>query len=774
MKKLLAVILSLCVFGIAHAADSRDFVVKQIKVVGLRRIKLATLYSYLPVKVGDTLDNEESNKIIEDIYHSGFFSNISLARQGDDLIITVTERPVISNVGILGNHKIQTKELTKILDGVGLKEGEEYNPSLISDIQNVLLQQYFNMGRYNADVKMKVMNLPRDRVSIIIDISEGSVAKIKQVNVVGNHAFTESKLQDQFKLTTPNLLSFFNHDDVYSQEKFSADLGNLQTFYLNHGYIKYRLNSSQVSLNPGRDQVYINANISEGPQYHVSGYEFTGKTILTQQALQKMVPFKKGDVFSRQQIIQVQKTVTLALGNKGYANADVHLSPSVNDKDKTVYLNFVITPGQRIYVRHVTFTDNYRTNDNVLRRLINQTEGSLSSTKEMNASKTRLLQLPYVRDVKMTPKLVPGHPNLEDVDYKVTEIPAASFSAGLGYSDAYGPLFSLGLNQKNFLGTGNQLGLNFNRTGYSTVYGINYYDPFATLSGIGHGVKFAYQTYNSDDFNISDYGTDTFSIDNWYSIPISDHTRYQVGFGYDNVLIKDVSDSSSDEIQQFVDDHGYRYYQLNGTIGWTFQSFDRIIMPTKGLRQRASLKVSIPISDQSLRYYKADYNMKLYQPIYKGFIFNTRGEVGYGQGYGSYSGDYPFFKNFYAGGIYSVRGYEANTLGPMDNNDDPLGGNMLLDGSVALIFPNPFGHSLRTSWFFDGGQVYSSNDGQTTGNDLGVKGLNLGDLRYSTGLDIQWLSPLGLGIEVALAEALNPGSTDDTEFFTFNVMAGAS
>jgi outer membrane protein insertion porin family len=773
MKKILAVILSFCVFSIAHAADSSSFVVKQIKVIGLRRIKLATLYSYLPIKVGDTVDGEESDKIIEDIYHSGFFSNVSLSRQGDVLIITVNERPVISNVGITGNHEIKTKELTKILDGLGLKEGEEYNPFLISDIQNALLQQYFNMGRYNAQVDIKVTDLPRDRVGVIIEISEGSVAKIKQVNVVGNHAFSESTLQDQFKLSTPNLLSFFTKNDVYSQEKFSADLNSLENFYLNHGYIRYRLNSSQVSLNPGRDQVYINANIAEGPQYHISGYQFSGQTILTQQQLQKMVPFKKGDVFSRQQAIQVQKSVSLALGNKGYAHASVQILPSIDDKDKTVYLNFNVQPGERIYVRHVTFTDNYRTNDNVLRRLVNQVEGGLSSTKEINASKTRLLQLPYIRDVQMTTTPVSGQSNEEDVNYKVTEIPAASFSAGIGYSDAYGPLFTVALNQKNFLGTGNQVSINFNRTGYSTTYAVNYFNPFATVSGIGHGLKFSYQTYNSDDFNISNYGANTISVNSWYSIPISDHTHYQVGYGYDNVLIKDVSNSSSDQIKQFVDDHGDRYYQLNATLGWTYQNFDRIIMPTKGLQQRASLIVTIPISNESLRYYKADYNAKLYQPIHKGWIFNTRGEVGYGHGYGSYADDYPFFKNFYAGGIYSVRGYQANTLGQVDSNGDPLGGNILLDGSVALIFPNPFGHNLRTSWFFDGGQVFNSAQDEATGSDLGIEGLDFSQIRYSTGLDIKWLSPLGIGLEFALAEALNPSSTDDTEFFAFNVSAGA-
>lgn len=773
MKKILAVILSFYIIGIAHSADiagtatrDSDFIVKQIKVLGLRRIKLETLYSYLPIKLGDTIDSEESNKIIEDIYHSGFFSNVSLSRQGNVLIITVKERPVISSVGTIGNHQIKTKRLTKILHSLGLKEGEEYNPFLISDIQNALLQQYFTMGRYNAQVNIKVTPLPRDRVSIVIEISEGSVAKIKQVNVVGNHAFAEKTLQRQFKLGTPNLLSFFTHNDIYSQEKFSADLNNLQSYYLNHGYVRYRLNSSQVSLNPDRNQVYVNANITEGPQYHLSGYEFSGKTILTNKQLEKMVPFNKGNVFSRKQAIQVQQSVKLALGDRGYAHAAVQLLPSIDDQKKTVYLNFNVEPGERIYVRHVTFSENYRTNDYVLRRLVGQLEGNLSSTKVINDSKTRLLQLPYIRNVKMTTKPVPGHPNQEDVNYQVTEIPAASFSAGIGYSDAFGPLFSVSLNQKNFLGTGNKLSIDFNRTGYSTLYSINYYNPFYTLSGIGHGIALTYQTYDSDRFNIAQYGSDTIAARSWYSIPISNRTHYQIGYGYDNVRLKDVDQSDSQEIKDFVNEFGSHYYQLNGTIGWSFQGLDRVIMPTKGWQEQASLETSVPIASKSLRYYKADYNLKFYHPLYKSWIFHTRGEVGYGQGYGKYSNDYPFFKNFYAGGIYSVRGYAVNSLGPVDRTSgDPLGGNVLVDGSVALIFPNPFGHNLRTSWFADGGQVFDT-DRESNVSDHG-------GLRYSTGLDIQWLSPLGVGLEFALAEALNPSRTDDTQFFTFNVSAGA-
>jgi outer membrane protein insertion porin family len=761
---------SLLAIALSSAAAADDgFRVQHIQVNGLKRIPLKTLYSYLPIKLGDQVNAQTSTAIIQDLYKSGFFSNIALTRQGDTLNINVVERPVVGDLNIHGNKAIKKADLLKALKGAGIATGLEFNPSTLDEIKNVLLQQYFSQSKYGVKVSANVQTLSPGRVGLNIDISEGKAAKVEQVTVVGNTVFKESELLKQFKLSPPNLFSFFTHNDLYTSEKLQSDLNSLRSFYLDHGYLQYQLNNSQVSITPALDQIYVTADITEGPQYSVSGYKFSGSTILSQEVLDGFVPFKVGDVFSRQQVIGVEKSITDKLGDKGYARANVQVVPNVNQSTHKVGLNFDVQPGQRIYVRHISFSGNYQTNDTVLRRAVEQYEGALVSTTQLQASKQDLLQLPFVSSADMTVSPVANASNEEDVNYKVAEHPAASFNAGIGYSDTDKFLFQMALNQKSFLGTGNSLNLQFSRSASTTSYNIDYFNPYYTIWGVGREISLNYTRYKAGQVNIANYATNNMGAAVNYSLPISHNLSYQLGVGYNNsVLIK--GSAPPQFIRHFTDKYGTRYYDLALNTGLTYSNYDRAIMPTSGTTQSLGLTATTPAGADALRYYQGNYSFNGYVPLYKHkWVFNGDANLGYANGYGKYSSNYPFFKNFFAGGMGSVRGYESNTLGPKDGNGDPIGGNILMTGSLGLIFPNPISHNVRTSLFVDGGNVYDSNG---AGHNLGVDGVELNKLRYSTGMEVDWLSPMGVTLQFALAKALNPGNHSKTQFFGFNITAG--
>jgi outer membrane protein insertion porin family len=767
-------LLPLCLMSLMtstlYAAPSDSFVVKHIQVDGLKRIKLDTVYSYLPFKLGETITSEESNQIIAALYKSGFFSNIVLERQGSTLIIQVVERPVISSINLKGNKDIKTDDLLKALKSSGIASGFDYNPSTVDQVQNILLQQYFAQSKYSAKVHIDIKKLSDDRVDINIQIDEGKEAKIQKVTVIGNHAFSENTLLDQFKLSPPNLLSFFTKNDLYSREKMMADLDNLKSFYLNHGYLKYQLDSSQVSITPDLEWVYIVAHITEGEQYKFSGYKFIETTpVLSPAQLQKLETIKTGDIFSRQKIVDTEKAITSALNDLGYARADAQVTPAIDDKAKTVFITFNINPGDRVYIRNITFTGNYETNDYVLRRQLKQMEGSLSSAKNIDQSKTDLQRLGYITNADVTTTPVADKPNEEDLNYDVKEYPSASFSAGVGYSDLDGLLFNVNLNQKSFLGTGNSLNVGFQRSASLTSYNVDYYNPYYSLWGVGREISFNYSDYHAAEVNISNYATNTLAASVSYSIPITDYLAYQVGYGYQDLVLS-LSGSSSTTFQNYANEFGRHFYEPQLNAGLTYNSYNRAILPTQGSSQSLGVTITAPASPNSLRDYRANYTTSFYQPLYQeSWLLNTKTNIGYGNGYGKYAANYPFFQNFYAGGMGSVRGFEGNTLGPQDSNGDPLGGNMVATGTIALVFPNPISANVRTSYFVDGGNVFNSYSGH--GNTLGIRGLQSSQLRYSTGIEVDWVSPMGATLQFALAKALNAKPGDNTSPFGFNIGA---
>jgi outer membrane protein insertion porin family len=769
MKKyfLLVILLLNVILPTVWAADS--FVVRRIRVDGLQRITPETVYSYLPVHEGQSLHSSQTGAIISSLYKTGFFERISLAREGNVLVIKVVERPTIGQLKISGNSVIPKDKLTTVMKSVDIAEGRVYNSAVLEKIKQSLLNQYYELGRYNARVDITVTPMDRNRVLVQIVISEGLVTKVRHINIIGNHVFSEKTLDKQLEVTTPGLFTFFTQTDRFSQEKLDTSLDNLRNYYMDHGYIKFAVKSSQVAMTPDRKSIYITVVIDEGEQYKVKGYAFTGDSILSNDEMSKLVTVKKGDVFSRQSVINSEKAISDALGDKGYVFAAVSLEPNVDEAKKEVFLTFNVKTGRRAYVRHIYFSENTRTNDVVLRRELLQMESSVVSTGKLAQSKQRLSQLAFLKDVQMTIVPVQNSNDQVDVNYKVTEDSAAQANFSIGYSQLDGVILGAGLNQKNFLGTGKTVGLNFTKSKLQQYYGINYTDPYYTPDGISRSINISASKFDPTRAGLShSYSTDQYDASVVYGIPIWQEQnaidRLQLGYGYENTLVNlSTRYPVSTQVQDFVNQHGRHFAQIDLIAGISRDSRDKAIFPTKGTLHTLGLDVYLPATSKSLKYYTVAYNGKWYFPLNDSFIATARGQAAYGTGF-SGAKAFPFFKNYYAGGIDSVRGYEASTLGPEDSNGDPSGGNLLLTAGIGLIFPNHISDNLRTSLFVDGGNVYNTYNNRPQG------GTASGTIRYSTGVEADWLTPLGL-VDVSLAKPINLKPGDNQEMFQFSLGA---
>jgi outer membrane protein insertion porin family len=751
-KKILFILFAIFFVTVAYAETA--FVVKNIQIQGLQGVSRQTVMSYLPVKVGDRVDVAKSSEIIKSLFKTGFFDNVRLARKNGTLIIRVTQRPVIGDINITGNKQIPTDKLTQALRKLGFYEGAVFNSSVLAKIKSSLKSEYFIVGKYNARVNVSVTKEKRNRVGIAISISEGKVAKIHAIKIIGNHAFKEKELLSQFRLSTTGLLSFYTHNNQYSAEKLSADLETLRSYYMDRGYIKFKVDSSQVSITPNRKQVYITIRITEGSQYKISGYSISGDLILPKSQLGKLIKIKKGDIFSRKILMDSDKRIAQALGEKGYAHADISAIPKINEKDKTVFLMFKIKPGPRIYVHRITFSNNNRTNDEAYRRELLQLEGGLLSPKSVEESKRRLLLLPYVKNVQVSTTPVAGESSQVDVNYKMHETMSASLQGGIAYSQLEKFMITGAVKQENLFGTGNRLGINLSYSRSAANASFSYFNPYYTESHIGRGIDLTASRFDADKVNITNYATDTYSFAMRYYFPLAENDNLQLGYGLENNQLK-LGSSPSRQLEDFRADHGRHFYQIKLSSGWSHQGFDRYLFPTSGLSSSVDVWATVPISNnKSLEYYKFNARGTYYHPVYKSFVGQLRGNIGYGNGYGSYSGNLPFFKNFYSGGLGSVRGYEGNTLGPKDSNGDALGGNFEIDGTVGLVFPNPISNDIRTVLFVDGGNAYN--------------GVKLTDLRFSTGLEVDWKSPVGV-LNFSLATPLNARSGDETTPFQFTM-----
>ncbi len=737
-----------------YSTIASAFIVKKITVLGLQRIPESTVLSYLPIKQGQDLDSTSTSTIIQILYRTGFFNDVNVGRNGDDLVIQVVERPVIGAMRISGNKEIKTPDLMTALKKAGIAEGLPFDNSIVASMKKALEEQYNQQGRYAAAVNIDVTEQSQNRVSVKIDIKEGKVSKIKEIHISGNKAFSESKLLRQFHSSKTRPWSFFTSNDQYVKEKVDADLDALKVFYMDRGYLKFKILSSDIKMSPDKKKVIVNIVVEEGPIFKIRGVQLTGEFFDQKPILQKIIALvKPGAIFSRKDVVMVRELLDRYLSSQGFALAQVDLIPDVDEQNHTVLVTYNINPGKRVYVRRIQFAGNTKTTDEVLRRELRQIEGGMYSAPNVDEGKRRLANLGYLQNVQVRAIPLPDNPDVVDLEYQVTEASSASVNFQVGYSDAYGLLYGANLNQTNFLGSGRRVSANLQANKASTNISLSYYNPYYTMSGIGRGFTLYTQYANPGKVGITPFRMDTYGGAFNYDIPITEYSRLNFAIGYDNIHLF-INRGASLQTQDFVRRYGNRFDIIKGTVGWSRSTYDNAIFPICGWKQFLGAEVGIPIAHNSLDYYKLSYSTAYYHPIIGNFIFHARAQLGYGNGYANTS-QLPFFKNFYAGGIDSVRGYDDNTLGPRDSNYEPIGGNILTTGTVALIFPNPFPDQLRTSIFIDAGNVFH--------NDIA-----LGEIRTGAGVQFEWISPMG-PIHFSFTRALNEHKYDETKMFQFSL-----
>ncbi len=753
---------SLCLLATQSAWAFR---IKKITFKGLQRVSRTTALSYLPVSMGENITDDKTSQIIQALYKTGFFTDIKLLRQDDTLIVDVTERPTIYDVNVTGNDDIPQDKLNDALKKMGLARGEVFQRSVLNQAKQALVNQYYGGGYYNAKVTANVTKESRNRVSVNIDVSEGRIAKIEGIKIVGNHVFDENTLLNQLTMTTPGFLTIFNGKDKYSSDALMKSVDALKDYYLNNGYLKMRVNSQQVTITPDRKYVYIVIDVTEGAQYKFGKYSIKGDTVLPKSELNKFISVTPGGVFSRQKVIDTDNALGRRLQDAGYAYAKVEAIPHVDEKNKTVDLTFDVNAGSRYYVRRITFDGNTETSNIALRNYFTQMQDSQYSRSKLEMSERNLRQLPYLQEQQLSYGLhaVPGTNNELDVNMKVQEALSAQFQFNIGYSQAEKFMISTSVNQQNFLGTGKTVGVNLQVSGYSKVYSISYVNPFYTANGISHSVSAYIQKVNANSANIADFSTSSYGFSSSFGFPLSNYDSFSLGYGLRHTHLQ-LGSSPSLDMLAFDSEHGDQFDQLLLTAGWHHNSTDRYKLPTSGMIQGLTGVVSVPVNKNKLQYYTISYDNRLYVPLNKAhdWIFTTLLNVGYGNGYGSFK-QLPFFNNFYAGGLGvqgQVRGYDVNSLGPVDSSGNTIGGNELLTGSIGLIVPNPAeDHGVRTTLFFDAGNVYNTD----------VAPVNLSQLRYSAGLQVKWWTPLGIPLVFSFAKAIHTQPNDVTDTFQFSL-----
>lgn len=741
-----------------------EFIVRSIKVVGLNRVSEGTVLNYIPVQVGEEISSANTAQIIKALYETGFFQTVSLEKQGNGLIVHVVERATIGNITIVGNKEIPADKMKSFLKEMGLVKGRVFQKASLERLVAELKQAYNARGKYNSRIETKITQMTENRVGINIVVSEGRVSRIKEIKIIGNHDFRTNELLPEFSLSSSNLFTYFTKRDQYSKPGMDTSLEALRSFYLDRGYLKFNIVSSQVLLSPDKKDVYINVHIDEGPQYHFSGYEVIGNKVLPKDKVDPLVQVKKGDVFSRKKVTETISALGLALGDIGYGFPAINAEPRIDEKDKTVFINFMVDPGRHVYVRRIKFHGNVKTADYVLRNTIRQNEGGLLSLHHIKESERQLRMLGYLKniDVKTTP--VPGTNNQVDLDVQVEEAPSAEASASVGYG-TNGYQVNASINQHNFMGTGRSIGASFNTSKWGQNYSVNYYNPFFTDTGVGRGVNLYFSKVDPKNINVSTYNSNRYGGDVSYGFPLSQYSGFQLGYGYQDVDIR--STGWVIPIQNFVSLYGNHFQEIRLTSGWSRNTYDQVPYPNKGFNQQLSAWVALPATSNSLSYFKTGYQAHLYQPITRGWIFSILGNVGYGNTFDD-SG-LPFYENYYAGGTAQpgqVRGYDSYSLGPLDNMGNSMGANLLVNGTIGLIFPYPLSRdNVRTTLFADAGNVFA------VGTPDVLRGSPAGPLRYSTGISLEWRSPFG-PLAFSLAKALNPEPTDQTQYFQFALSSG--
>lgn len=753
IKYLAAFISALCASATWAA---QPFVVKDIRVEGIQRTEAGTVFSYLPVKVGDTLDDEKAAAAIKALYATGFFKDVRLESDSGVLVVVVEERPAIAQIDIVGVKEFDKDQLKTGLKQVGLSESRIFDRSLLDKAEQELKRQYISRGKYAVQITTTVTPLERNRVGISFNVDEGEVAKIRQINIVGNKAFSEKDLLNLFVLRKPGLLTWFSKDDQYSKQKLSADLESVRSHYLDRGYLEFNIDSTQVSITPNKQDIYITVNITEGPKYTVSAIKLAGEILAPEAELRKLIKISPGEVFARARLTESIKLITDRMGDDGYAFANVNAAPELNKEKQQVAFTFFIDPGRRVYVRRVNVSGNTRTRDEVVRREMRQIEGGWYSTEKINNSKKRVDRLDFFKEVNVETPAVTNTTDQIDVNINVTEKPTGAVLLGAGYSSTEKLVLSGSVSQNNVFGTGNSLSAQVNTGRINQVYALSFTNPYYTVDGVSRGFDVYKRNVDSSSLTVGTYSSSTLGGGMRFGVPITDDDSIFFGIGVERTNLT-VFPTSPLRYQSFVTTFGASTTNLLGTAGWVRDRRDSAIYPTKGRLQRASAEAGLP--GGTLNYYKLNYQHQWFRPLSRTFTLMLNGELGTA---GGYSGKpLPFFKNFYAGGNTSVRGFDNSSLGPRDINGESLGGTQRVVGNAELLFPFPGlrnEKSVRLSAFLDGGTVFGSD---------GVKPDAEG-LRYSTGVALSWVSPVG-PLKFSFAFPLNAKTGDRQQRFQFQL-----
>ncbi len=799
MKRVAALILFAALSTPLAAYAFQPFTVSDIRIEGLQRIAAGTVLSYLPIEPGQTLNDATAQKAIQALFKTGFFNDVVLEQQGSILIVKVQERPSIASLTVHGNKDIKTDQLMKGLKSAGLAEGQTFDRLTLDQMQQQLVSQYNDRGKYNVEITPHVTNLDRNRVAIDIEVKEGKAANIQEINIVGNRTFTDSQIRDKWESGTPNWTSWYSNNDQYSREKLSGDLTKLSSYYLDRGYADFNINSAQVTISPDKRNIYIAAAIHEGEIFKVSEIHLLGTLVLPEDALRKVLRIKPGQVFDRHSIELSADAITDVLSNIGYAFAKVSPIPKIDEKDRTVDLTFFVEPGPRVYVRRINFKGNTNTQDPVLRREMRQYEGAWYSQAAIDRSKVRLQRLGFFKDVSIDTAKVPGTTDEVDLNVKVTEESSGQFQFGVGYSQVSGIILSTSISNNNFLGTGNQVSATFSKSLFLKQYQVSFFDPYLTDSGIGIGYNASVLKLNQGEQNIASYLSDTDALSSYLSFPISETDSVNVGIGVNKTKLDLIPGFTPQLFFDQINKIGhYTIHSAPLTLSYSHDTLNSFFKPTRGGLQQVSAEVGLP--GGTVPYYKLTLSSSDYFQLPFDFVGHLSGTLGYGQAYGNkdisvqYADangvirtmSFPFYQNYYAGGVRDVRGFQDNTLGPRicsglidaDGKPDPtaiatsastcaggayfrpqpVGGAFKVLGSAELVLPFfKDNNKARVSLFTDVGNVYA-NYGDFSASEL----------RASVGISLQWIAPVG-PIVINLAQPIRdkPGDKPFEETLQF-------
>ena len=770
MKQLLTglIVLFLIMSTVSYA---EDFQVSDIRIEGLQRVSAGTVFAALPISVGDTADDTTVREATRSLFRTGYFADVIMARENGILVIGLVERPAVTEINIEGNKAIETDQLMDALRDNGLAEGQIFRQVILEGMSQELQRQYVSQGRYGALVQTEVKELPRNRVAVNIDIDEGDVAKIRHINIVGNSNFAEPTLLEQFEQNRTGWLSWITSDDKYSREKLSGDLETLESWYLDRGYLKFQVLSTQVSVSPDKESVFITINVDEGDVYTISGIDLAGDIIIPEIQARALVLLREGVIFSQALMTASSDYITRRLGNEGYTFAEVEGYPEIDEDTKTATVTFLVKPGMRAYVRRIEFRGNTKTADSVLRREMRQMEGGSANNALIEMSKVRLERVGFFKEVSVENIPVAGTNDQIDVVYTVEEQPSGSVGANLGYSQGYGLQLGANLTENNFFGTGKQVGVGINKSAYQSSLNFSYSEPYFTVDGVSAGYSIYLRETDYSKLRLQPFSQNTKGASVTWSYPVSEVQRIGFGFTFEELEL-DLGDyTSSPVIEDFVSANGDWFRSLNFNINWVKSTLNRGIFATRGTSQRLGIDLAMPGS--GLEFFKLTYKATHLRGLTRDFTLKLKADLGYGESFGDTS-QMPFFKNFYAGGLGSVRGYEKYSLGPQNSMSQgysrarPVGGNVQIVLGAEVIFPLPFvkdQRSVQSALFFDAGNVFNTKCGDLEVNCYSPEE---GELRYSVGLGATWLSGFG-PITFSIAKPLNSNEADQTEVFQFSL-----